>query len=56
MKPVEIFLRRRGRLRRRTMEWVNIRYFLSAYVNVTVYPPVQLLCANKIILKNENKL
>jgi hypothetical protein len=36
MKPVEIFLRRgRGRM----MEEINlIRYIVSTYVNITIYP------------------
>jgi hypothetical protein len=33
------------------MERVNLRY-ISVYVNITMYPLVQLLYANKIILKS----
>jgi hypothetical protein len=28
---------------------VNLTYIVSTYINITIYPPVQLLCANKII-------
>jgi hypothetical protein len=32
------------------MEGVNhLRYIVSTYVNTTMYPPVQLLYANKIM-------
>jgi hypothetical protein len=31
------------------MEGVNLRYIVSTYANVTMYPPIQLLYANKII-------
>jgi hypothetical protein len=44
MKPLEIVLRRG---KRRMMEGVNLRYILSTYVNVTMYPPVQQLYSNK---------
>jgi hypothetical protein len=37
------------------MEGVNqLRYILNTYVNVTMYPPAQLLCANKIIKKERD--
>jgi hypothetical protein len=56
MKPIEIVLRRKGRWgRRRMMEGVNLRYIVCTYVNITMYPPVQLLYANKII-KNKIKI
>jgi hypothetical protein len=29
------------------MEWVNLRYIVNTYVNITMYPSVQLLYANK---------
>jgi hypothetical protein len=31
----------------RTMEVVNLRYIVNTYVNITVYSPIQPLCANK---------
>jgi hypothetical protein len=43
MKSVEIVLRKGGR--RRRME--GRIYLVSTYVNITMYPPVQLLYANK---------
>jgi hypothetical protein len=46
LKPAEIVLRR-GEGRR--MKVVNLRYTVSSYVNITTYPPVQLLYANKIV-------
>jgi hypothetical protein len=39
MKPVEIVLRRRGRGKRMNDEGVNLRYMVSPYVNITMYPP-----------------
>jgi hypothetical protein len=33
-------------------EGVNLRYIVSTYVNITMYPPVQLLYANKILKNN----
>jgi hypothetical protein len=48
MKPVEIVLRR-GERWGRMMEGVNLRYFVNAYVNLTIYPPVQLLYVKKQI-------
>jgi hypothetical protein len=48
MKPVEIVLRRgRGRM----MERVNLRCIVSTYINITMYPPMQLLYVNKITKK-----
>jgi hypothetical protein len=47
MKPVEIVLRRRGWGRGRTMEGINLRYIVSTYANITMYPLVQLLYTNK---------
>jgi hypothetical protein len=32
--------------RGRMTEWVNLRYIISTYVNITMYPLVQLLDAN----------
>jgi hypothetical protein len=29
------------------IEGVNLRYIVNTYVNITMYPPVQLLYANK---------
>jgi hypothetical protein len=40
MKPVEIVLRREKRGRGRKMDEVNLRYIISTYVNITVYPHV----------------
>jgi hypothetical protein len=48
MKPVEIVLRREEKERVRMMEGLNLRYIVSTYVNITMYPPAQLLYANKI--------
>jgi hypothetical protein len=51
MKPVEIILRRGwgGRI----IEGVNLIYIASTYVNITMYPPIQLLYANKIFKKKK---
>jgi hypothetical protein len=43
MKPIEIVLRNE-----KGNEGANLRYIVSTYVNITMYPPVQLLYANKI--------
>jgi hypothetical protein len=51
MKPVEIVLRR-GRGMKENDRGVKLRYIVSTYVNTTVYPPVQLLYANKILKIN----
>jgi hypothetical protein len=53
MKDIEIVLGRRGEGKREKDGGVNLRYVASTYVNITMYPPVQLLYAIKIILKNE---
>jgi hypothetical protein len=50
MKPVEIVLRREGG-RERTIEELNLRYIVSTYINITMYSSVQLLYANKIVIK-----
>jgi hypothetical protein len=47
MKPVEIVLRRVEGGRGRMKEEVGLRYIVSIYVNITVYPPIQLLYVNK---------
>jgi hypothetical protein len=39
MKLVEIVLRRGEEEEGRMMERVNLRYFVSTYVNITMYPP-----------------
>jgi hypothetical protein len=57
MKLVEIvsFNNEGGRREREEGEqWrrVNLRYIVSTYANITIYPPVQLLYANKIIFKS----
>jgi phosphotransferase system glucose/maltose/N-acetylglucosamine-specific IIC component len=44
MKPIKIVLRKGGGSK---MEWVNLRYIITTYVNITMYPTVQLLYANK---------
>jgi hypothetical protein len=54
MASGEIVLRRGEGERGRTMERVNLRNTVNTYVNITTYPPVQLLYANKIIKKNKN--
>jgi hypothetical protein len=43
MKPVEIVLRREGGReegRGRMMEEIKLRYIVSTYVNIRMYPPV----------------
>jgi hypothetical protein len=50
MKPVEIVLRT-GRGMRENDGGVNLRYIVSTYVNITVYPPVQLVYANNFFKK-----
>jgi hypothetical protein len=53
-KPVEIVLRRGWRRSRRTMEgtkYMQPRYILNTYVNITIHSPVQLFYVNKIIKK-----
>jgi hypothetical protein len=53
MKPFEIVPRRRKGKRGRMMErLIQLRYILNTYVNITMFPSVQLLYANKIINKN----
>jgi hypothetical protein len=47
MKSVEI-VQRSGRRRGRMMEGVNLRYIGSSYVNVTMYPSIELLYVYKI--------
>jgi hypothetical protein len=42
--------------RRRMMEGVNLRYIVTTHVNITMYPPVQILYANKIILKINKRI
>jgi hypothetical protein len=47
MKPVAIVLRRGEVGRGRIMEGISLtKIYLSTYVNITVYPPVQILYAN----------
>jgi hypothetical protein len=54
MKPVEIVLRSEGRGRGRLMENTNpTKIFSNTYANITMYSPVQLLYANKIINRKE---
>jgi hypothetical protein len=56
MKPAEIFLKWGGdRGRGRMMEgYIQQRYISNTYVNITMYPPVQVLFASNII-KNKRK-
>jgi hypothetical protein len=44
MKPVELVLRKGEE---RTMKRIKLRYIKIPYINITVYPSVQLLYANK---------
>jgi hypothetical protein len=55
MKPVEIVLRKweRGKRENDGGGKIQLRYTVNIYVNITMYPPIQLLYANKII-KEEN--
>jgi hypothetical protein len=46
MKTVEIVLRR-GRGERENNGGVNLRHIVSTYVNITMYPPIQLLYVKK---------
>jgi hypothetical protein len=47
MKAVEIFVRRGRGENRERLSRITLRYIVSTYVNITVYPSVQLLNANK---------
>jgi hypothetical protein len=48
MKPVEIVLRKGKERRGRTTEWVNLAKTCCKHLcKITMYPPVQLLYANK---------
>jgi hypothetical protein len=38
------------------MEEFQLRYIVSTYVNITIYHPVQLLYANKIIKEQEQDI
>jgi hypothetical protein len=53
MIPVEFVLGIGGGGRRRTMEAINLRFIVSTCINIIMCSPVQLLYANKIILKGE---
>jgi hypothetical protein len=44
MRPIEIVLRKRDRGQRRMMEGVNLRYTVSTFVNVTMYPSTIIIC------------
>jgi hypothetical protein len=39
------------------MEEVNLKYIVSTYINITMYPPTQLLYANtkKVLKKKKEK-
>jgi hypothetical protein len=54
MKLVEIVQRRGEGGRKRMMERVNLRYIVSTYVNIAIYPSVQLLYANKLPSKKKH--
>jgi hypothetical protein len=47
IKPVEIVLRRGKEDRGGTRQGVKLRYIVNIYVNITMYPLVQLLYADK---------
>jgi hypothetical protein len=47
MKPIQIVLKGGEGRRGRKMKGVNLRYIINTYVNITMYPYVQLLYANK---------
>jgi hypothetical protein len=51
MKPLEIVLRRGETGKRENDGGVNV----STYVNITMYLPVQLLYANKILKRKKEK-
>jgi hypothetical protein len=44
MKFVEIALRSRGEGKREKMDEVNLRYIVSAYVNITPTPCTDIIC------------
>jgi hypothetical protein len=50
MKPTEIVLRRRTGRKRENDEGVNPTKIVSTYVNIIMYPSIQLFYVNKIIL------
>jgi hypothetical protein len=55
MKPDEIVLRRQvGEEGEQWRGQIQLRHTVRTYVNITMYPPVQILYANKIINKKEN--
>jgi hypothetical protein len=54
MKPVEIVLRSEERGWGRMIEGVNLRYILSTYANIKMYPSIQLLYTNKKFFKTKN--
>jgi hypothetical protein len=47
IKPVEIVQEREGG-RRETEEGINLRYIISTYINIIMYPSVQPLYVNTI--------
>jgi hypothetical protein len=51
MKLVELVLRRGQQGRGRMME--GVRYIVRTYVNITMYPTIQILYANEIIKINK---
>jgi hypothetical protein len=51
MKSLEIILRRGRDGSKKMMEGINLGYIVITYVNITIYPPIQILYGNKIIEK-----
>jgi hypothetical protein len=52
MNPTEIVLKRdEGKEGEQWREQIQLRYILNTYVNITMYSPLQLLYAKKIIKK-----
>jgi hypothetical protein len=52
MNPTEIVLKRdKGKEGEQWREQIQLRYILNTYANITIYPPIQLLCTYKIIKK-----
>jgi hypothetical protein len=37
------------------MEGENLRYIVSTYVNITIYPPIQLLYVNEVLKIGKKK-
>jgi hypothetical protein len=54
MKPVEIILSRGWGTKRENDGGVHLRSIVSTYINIKMYPPVQILYANKIIKNSKS--